>query len=359
MTGPLHRSGSTLEIHVLSRGRAENRTGPESLRVANDDSARIDAKRRFAKHLPRFLPTEACQTADAESSDRDRSQPWNELRMSDQGMNTMFRWNASGISIVLLMAMTAVGCRSTDCGSVADPALRYGATTEIQPVPAEAPGIIMPAPILAVPVWPGDADNLMFAWMEGTTVNLKKRGKARINAMGLMELSGGSFTAEGVNRQLLEACSQSNALTIEVVLRTDNKKQQGPARIVSFSTDHNSRNFTLGQDRDKLTLRLRTSKTGANGTPPETSLTKVEKNRRMHLIVTYRPGELVAFVDGKETLRTADLKGDFSTWTPHHLIFGDEFNGQRDWSGDLERVAIFSQFTTTEAAHKRYQLTTE
>ena len=168
-----------------------------------------------------------------------------------------------------------------------------------------------------------------------------------------------SFVAEGINSRLLEACSRSNELTIEVVLTACNTKQNRPARIVSFSTDHNSRNFTLGQDRNKLTLRLRTAKIGVNGIPPETVLTRAKKEHPMHLVVTYRPDELAAFVDGKEVLRTDDLKGDFSTWQPHHLILGDEFNGQRDWSGDLERVALFSQFMTTEAAHERFQLMVE
>lgn len=272
----------------------------------------------------------------------------------------MLRLIANKESILLLLAISAAGCRSTDTVSVAEPTWDYVVATESQPSLAlpraavsESP---IPAPGVESPVWPGKSDALVFAWTDGAPVNFEKRGKARINDAGVMELAGGSFVAEEIGNQLLEACTRSNELTVEVVLKANNTTQSGPARIVSFSTDHNSRNFTLGQDRNNLTLRLRTVKTGANGIPPETILTSVKKGRPMHLVVTYRPGELAAFVDGKEVLRTDDVKGDFSTWQPHHLILGDEFNGQRDWSGDLERVALFSQYLTTETAQERFLL---
>jgi hypothetical protein len=283
--------------------------------------------------------------------------------MTHPGMNIMLRLTTPKESIVLVLAIFAAGCRSTDTASVVEPGWDYGTAAEYQPTLATPYEALTESPIpaqgVAQPEWPGNSEAIVFAWSGGSAEGLAKRGKAEISKAGSMKLAGGSFVAEGRNSRLLEACSQSNELTIEAVLTSHNTTQQGPARIVSFSTDHNSRNFTLGQDREKLTLRLRTSKTGANGIPPETVLTKVTKGGTMHLVVTYRPGELAAFVDGEEVFRTKELKGDFSNWEPHHLIFGDEFNGQRDWSGDLERVALFSEFTTAEAARARFLMIVE
>lgn len=45
-------------------------------------------------------------------------------------------------------------------------------------------------------------------------------------------------------------------------------ERTGPARIVSFSHDTEHRNFDLGQEREHLAFRIRTSNTGPNGNSP-------------------------------------------------------------------------------------------
>ena len=50
-------------------------------------------------------------------------------------------------------------------------------------------------------------------------------------------------------------------------LQPANAIQDGPARIVTLSSDPTHRNFTLGQERDAFDVRLRTQKTSANGMP--------------------------------------------------------------------------------------------
>jgi hypothetical protein len=57
-------------------------------------------------------------------------------------------------------------------------------------------------------------------------------------------------------------------LTLVVRMRTNNLEQSGPARIVTYSQDPVSRNFTLGQIRNTLTFRLRTPGSGLNGADP-------------------------------------------------------------------------------------------
>src|SRR5262249_37644208 len=119
--------------------------------------------------------------------------------------------------------------------------------------------------------------------------------------------------------------------------------QSGPARIATFSSSAYSRDFTLGQDRDKLIFRLRTPKSGDNGVNPETTVCAIPAGVPLHVVIAYRPGQLVAYVDGKEVYRGNNVQGDFSNWTRHHLVFGDEFDGNRPWAGTLEGVAIYSR----------------
>jgi hypothetical protein len=158
-----------------------------------------------------------------------------------------------------------------------------------------------------------------------------------------MVLAGGSFQADEAAEDLLAACRKSNQLSVEALVRPDRLDQAGPARIVTFSSSAGSRDFTLGQERDKLIFRLRTPKTGENGYNPEITLCPIPAGVASHVVVTYRPGLLAAYVNGKEVYHGESVQGDFSNWAPHHLLFGDEFDGQRNWAGTLEGIAIYDR----------------
>jgi hypothetical protein len=67
--------------------------------------------------------------------------------------------------------------------------------------------------------------------------------------------------------RLTAAAQESNAFTIEAWITPATKVQTGPARIVTLSQDHGTRNFTLGQDEATYELRLRTTATSVNGLP--------------------------------------------------------------------------------------------
>ena len=125
------------------------------------------------------------------------------------------------------------------------------------------------------------------------------------------------------------------------------------ARIELGKTDISPR---LDQQRNKLILRLRTPQTGPNGTPPELELCSVEANRAHHVIVTYAGGNLCCYLDGAKVLATSKIQGNFSNWTPHHPVLGDEWNGQRNWSGTLEGVAVFSRALTADEVRREYEV---
>ncbi len=222
----------------------------------------------------------------------------------------------------------------------------------------------------AAPPWPGSAAGLVFAWENNNATNLivPPRGGAqrscRVTAVGSayfgrfydMVLAHGACVAEGVDRELLEACRQTNELTVEAALTPANVTQGGPARIVTFSNDPGSRNFTLGQERGKLIFRLRTPRTGTNGTNPQTTFGRLRPGRMTHVVVTYRPGLLRAYQDGKKVVETKAVQGDFRNWTAQHLLFGDEWTRDRDWAGRLEGICVFNRFLSDKEARARYEL---
>lgn len=217
--------------------------------------------------------------------------------------------------------------------------------------------------------WPPSQIGLQFLWQNAMALNeindpqtdktigcrVAARGRAYYHRNHEMQLMGGAFLAEDSNERLLAACRETSELTIQCVFMTRSLDQRGPARIVSFSTDVSSRNFTLGQQDDTLIVRLRTPRTGPNGVNPEVNLFKIEPNRPYHVVVTYRPGELITYLDGAEVARSNAIQGDFSNWSDHQLIFGSEYKGGREWLGNIEHVAIFNRVLHADevaASHK-------
>jgi len=218
--------------------------------------------------------------------------------------------------------------------------------------------------------WPGDTRKLVFLWegLDATndiedadgkhmrTCMVEFRGKAIPLRFGRADLAGGALVALDVNKPLLEACQRTNQLSVEAVITPANVKQSGPARIVSFSTNASARNFTLGQDGDRLVFRLRTPATGGNGVNPQVDLCKVEAGKTYHVVVAYADGRLACYVNGKPVLVSNAVTGDFSNWEPHHLILGDEHEGGRDWQGAIEGVAVYARFTGPAEAKKKHEL---
>lgn len=209
--------------------------------------------------------------------------------------------------------------------------------------------------------WPSNRDGLVYLFQTAEQPNLAPgadgqqrsfalapRGRARINRHQALVLTGGAYAVQEADNAVLEACRRSGQLTIEAVIEPDDLKQNGPARIVTFSSSPGERNFTLGQQDDRLIFRLRTPATGLNGVQPEVSLCHIAAGQPQHVAVTYRPGEMVAYLNGSQVYRGGEVKGDFSNWSPHHLLVGDEWDGARDWGGALEGVAIFSRALSAE-----------
>ncbi len=212
--------------------------------------------------------------------------------------------------------------------------------------------------------WPGNTEAAVFVWATGksrnkigdSTSSVKPRAGARIGDGGEMVLGRGAMVAQGADKPLLDACKASGRLSIEAVITPRDTKQIGPARIVSFSQDAYKRNFTLGQQKSALVLRLRTTSTGVNGMKPEMNLCKLAAGRPHHVIVTYSPGKLSCYLNGKSVLQSGRVRGDFSNWSPMHLLFGDEWDGERRWSGNLQGLAIHARIIGAKEAAARHKL---
>ncbi|MEO8167822.1 MAG: FG-GAP-like repeat-containing protein, partial [bacterium] len=91
--------------------------------------------------------------------------------------------------------------------------------------------------------------------------------------------------------KIYNACRSTDEITIEAWIRPANTSQNGPARIVTLSSDALNRDFTLGQGvgggpSNAYDLRRRTSTTTANGTPSLSSAAGTLSTQLSHVVAT-------------------------------------------------------------------------
>ncbi len=140
-----------------------------------------------------------------------------------------------------------------------------------------------------------------------------------------------------------------NQLTLTVLMRTNNLEQTGPARIVTYSRDEFSRNFTLGQIGNTLTFRLRTPSSGPNGANPALYSGPVLKRNTPAFVAAVYDGRFSSlYVDGKQVAR-ADLGAKrprlprrILSWLPGSLPIREiELGGAEILLSGLFAIGIF------------------
>lgn len=140
---------------------------------------------------------------------------------------------------------------------------------------------------------------------------------------------------------LTGALKKSNALSLSAWITPAKLNQSGPARIVTISKDSVNRNITLGQDGNKLSVRLRTTGTSSNGLPSLDSKSTL-KLERTHLVFTRAAdGQAALFLNGQLSTK-ATIKGNLNNWNDSYLLaFGNEFTTDRPWLGTIHHVAFY------------------
>ena len=97
---------------------------------------------------------------------------------------------------------------------------------------------------------------------------------------------------------LTERLSKSSQFTMSTIIATGDPNPKAQQRIISLSQDAGHRNFTLGQQGNQLSLRLRTTTMVANATQPELFIPNFFKDTKPHhLIVTYDGVMIRLYVD--------------------------------------------------------------
>ena len=111
--------------------------------------------------------------------------------------------------------------------------------------------------------------------------------------------------------ELTQKIKEKSQFTIITKIKTNKKKQLGPARIISFSQDVYQRNLSLGQLGTHLNLRLRTPITGNNARTPEITLRNFFADMKPHQIaIAYNGEQLKIYVDSIENVYSLKLNSE-------------------------------------------------
>ena len=190
-------------------------------------------------------------------------------------------------------------------------------------------------------------------------MNLSLEGPEFMSSYGIDIASGRAIASRETSRKLFDLVadpeSGSQQYSVEAWVVPANTTQEGPARIVTYSSGSGNRNFTLGQVLYSYEFRNRSlaPEIGGNGTP---ALQTYDADQDLqatlqHVVFTfdqYRGRRI--YVNG---LFTDDVDaqggGRLWTWSPEYrLALGNETSNDRQWEGKIQLVAIYDAALTEE-----------
>ena len=180
----------------------------------------------------------------------------------------------------------------------------------------------------------------------GKPLDLKIENPKNVRrAKGTLEVRGKTLIrSDKPAAKVFNAVRRSGEITIEAWVRPANAKQDGPARMVTLSGGSSERNFTLGQEGDKVDVRLRTTKTSGNGIPSLNSPGRSLAPRLTHIVYTRnRGGRARLFLNGKQQTEKR-VPGAMANWNgKYRLALANELSSERPWLGTFHLVAIYSR----------------
>jgi hypothetical protein len=187
---------------------------------------------------------------------------------------------------------------------------------------------VMPAMDLAI-----SRDDVQ--WMTAWGINIES-GTARAIGISSRKLYDRiAAGATGTGQYSVEAWIANATVTLE-----------GPARIITYSANTGSRNFSLGQTLYNYDFRNRiiSNEVNGNGTPALVTYDADQdlQDRLQHVVITYDMlrGRRI-HVDGRWTDDTDEqTAGRLFNWDPNHFFaLGNEITLDRQWRGQIRFVA--------------------
>ena len=211
----------------------------------------------------------------------------------------------------------------------------------------------------------GSGDTAMDTSGVAPAMDLSLEGPDWMTNYGIDIQDGRAIASSDTSRKLFDRIARPDTGTqqfsVEAWVIPDNTNQEGPARIVSYSRNTGSRNFTMGQVLYQYDFRNRNldPEISDNGTP---SLRTYDVDQDLqatlqHVVLTYDQfrGRRI-FVNGKWTDDVDEsVAGRLWNWDPdHRFVLGNEASNNRQWIGKIQLVAIYDHALTEEQIRRNF-----
>ncbi|MBI5471266.1 MAG: VCBS repeat-containing protein [Ignavibacteriae bacterium] len=195
----------------------------------------------------------------------------------------------------------------------------------------------------------------------GSPLNLTIADPANTSwGQGYLSVNSSTIVSSAaVALKVIDACKQSNEISVEAWVKPASASQNGPARIVTISADATNRDFTLAQgisggSSDALEVRRRTSTTTSNGTPSLTTPPGTFTTQLTHVVVTRsNAGTTKVYLNGTE-ISSENTGGTFSTWANYKFALANELTNDRPWLGQFHLVAVYSRALSAAEVSQNY-----
>lgn len=175
-----------------------------------------------------------------------------------------------------------------------------------------------------------------------------------VGGNGIQIGSGGRAQATTASsKKLADQIRTTGEFSVELWVAPANVTQEGPARIMTYSSGASERNFTVGQTLYSYDFMNRTSVTNGNGEPALTTNDEDEDLQAtlQHVVMTYSPvnGRRI-YVNGEFT-DDADPSeaGNLNGWDDGFaFMMGSESSGAFQWQGIIRFAAIYNRVLQQE-----------
>ena len=205
----------------------------------------------------------------------------------------------------------------------------------------------------------GTGDVAMDTSGVGNPITLNLTGTEWVAGGGLRNVSGKAEASLDDSRKLFDRINATKAYSVEAWIITDAIDQDGPARVVSYSTNTQRRNFTLGQNSIYYQLRNRSGNTGDNGTPALEAENIQVDTVLQHVVVTFDEAEgRKVYMNGQ--LDNEENAADTLNWTDDQIfVLGNEVTNDRLWRGVFKLVAVHEKALSSLEVAQNYDAGTD
>jgi chitodextrinase len=181
-----------------------------------------------------------------------------------------------------------------------------------------------------------------------------------LKGQGLKIVGNTVISQKETSSRLIESLSSTDEITIEAWIKQEEKKQTGPARIVTLSSDVYEGAAALGHQGNEVHFnyisRLATSESDSNGNPELKTVQNFISTSLHHLVFTRNnEGQEKIYINGL-LLASGYRDGDFSSWkNDYKLALANEISGERPWKGTYYLVAMYNEALSSEEVNQNYR----